>query len=586
MGTVTKSLDRRLAERLIQVIPFEVLCATGTFQGNTPAALQDLFPRVYSIEWPEPLFQEAHQRLAGLPNVELRRGDSRQVLAELGPALGTASVCYWLNACGDAAEETAAGLSQCPLLEELTSIGTLNTGSVVVIDNARRFLGTLPVPQEASQWPAFHEVLSGLRGLSEQHRVAVVNDCLLFYPPILEDVLRGYAGDSGIDGGGLVPYQEEAKSAKKRGVILDQAAQISELRSCLATTQSELAQVKLRLAASENDCIDKDRVIRELSRALWAYRCAHWVLSPVQTVKAGAAALARRFGPRIGNLNQYPPRPLRLPRRYVGTVPEAKLPSISLVTPSFNQGRFLERTLCSVLDQGYPKLEYRLQDGGSQDGTRMVLERYGDRLTRWVSAPDDGQSHAINLGFANTSGEIMAWLNADDLLLPGALACVADYFANHPDVDVVYGDRILIDDQDQEVGHWILPKHVDWVLSWADFVPQETLFWRRDIWERSGGAIDESFRFAMDWDLLVRFRDAGAVFAHIPRFLGGFRVHPQQKTSAEIGSVGMDEMDRIRDRIHGRRVTRAEIHRALIPYLTRHVARHLLARAFSRVAPG
>jgi hypothetical protein len=169
----------------------------------------------------------------------------------------------------------------------------------------------------------------------------------------------------------------------------------------------------------------------------------------------------------------------------------------------------------------------------------------------------------------------MAWLNSDDLLLPGALAHVAQFFNEHPDVDVVYGHRILIDENDQEVGRWLLPKHDNAVLSWADYVPQETLFWRRRIWDKVGGRVDESFRFAMDWDLLVRFREAGARFHRLPRFLGAFRVHAQQKTSAAISDIGHVEMARIRKRTLGRDTTSVEIRKAILPYLMRQVVADL-----------
>src|SRR5207302_369335 len=148
-------------------------------------------------------------------------------------------------------------------------------------------------------------------------------------------------------------------------------------------------------------------------------------------------------------------------------------------------------------------------------------------------------ANGLNVGFEHATGEIMAYLNSDDVLLPGALNYVANYFREHPEVDVVYGHRVVIDEYDQEIGRWVLPGHDDEVLSWADYVPQETLFWRRRIWEDAGGMIDESFRFAIDWDLLIRFRDAGARMARLPRFLGGFRVHPHQKTSKEMADIGV-----------------------------------------------
>jgi glycosyltransferase involved in cell wall biosynthesis len=253
-------------------------------------------------------------------------------------------------------------------------------------------------------------------------------------------------------------------------------------------------------------------------------------------------------------------------------------PLITVVTPSFGQAQFLERTLGSVLGQDYPRLEYVVQDGGSRDGTVAILERYQGRLARWVSAPDRGQAHAVNLGFAGSRGEVMGYLNSDDLLLPGALHAVAATFERHPDVDVVYGHRVVIDEEDGEIGRWVLPAHDDEVLSWADYVPQETLFWRRRVWERVGSGVDESFRFALDWDLLLRFRDAGARFLRIPRFLGCFRVHAAQKTSTRMEDLGLLEMARLRERCHGRSVTDREIRRHTRPYLWRHLVEHKLYR--------
>lgn len=311
----------------------------------------------------------------------------------------------------------------------------------------------------------------------------------------------------------------------------------------------------------------------------FVYRAMWFVLSPLRRSLAFAGRHVRGvLGPRLGNLHQHPPRKLKWPGPYATGFPVERLPSISLVTPSFQQARFLGRTIDSVLNQRYPKLEYFVQDGASTDGTTEVLRHYGGRLTGWQSAKDGGQSHAINLGFARTTGDIMAWLNSDDLLMPGALHRVAEYFACHPEVDVIYGHRILIDEQDLEIDRWVLPAHDDEVLSWADFVPQETLFWRRAIWEKVGGQIDESFRFAMDWDLLLRFRDAGARMVRLPDFLGAFRIHDAQKTSAQINDVGMGEMALLRRRALGQDVTWQQTRWALLPYLLRHVALDLAYR--------
>lgn len=294
------------------------------------------------------------------------------------------------------------------------------------------------------------------------------------------------------------------------------------------------------------------------------------------------ASLIAWLAPRIGLLYHYPPKPIRLPVRYTRVAPPDPAPRISIVTPSFEQGQFLERTLCSVLEQRYPALEYYVHDGGSIDGSVEILQRYDAQLSGWTSARDDGQADAINRAFSNTSGEIMGWLNSDDLLLPGALACVGRYFAEHPEVDVVYGNRLMIDEHDGQIGAWILPRHDDEVLALADYVPQETLFWRRRVWEASGACLDQGFSYALDWDLLLRFQEAGARMVHLPRFMGAFRVHSEQKTSAAI-IVGLEEMARLRERVHGRAVPVDEVLGRLQPYFRRHRILHFWQRLLDRL---
>jgi GT2 family glycosyltransferase len=277
--------------------------------------------------------------------------------------------------------------------------------------------------------------------------------------------------------------------------------------------------------------------------------------------------------PRLGMLRHHEPKPLRVPAGYLETRAPAQAPSISIVTPSFEQGRFLDRTIYSVVSQHYPRLEYVVQDGGSSDLTVQVLRRFDSLLTRWASEADAGQGEAINRGFDGTTGELMAWLNSDDLLLPGALAYVARFFVAHPEVDVVYGHRLIIDENDRQIGSWILPPHDDRVLTLADYVPQETLFWRRGTWEAVGGRVDTSFEYALDWDLLLRFRDVGATIVRVPRCLGAFRVHAAQKTTAAEG-LGQNECSRLRERVHGRDLSPAEVFDGLRPYLLRHVLMH------------
>jgi glycosyltransferase involved in cell wall biosynthesis len=324
------------------------------------------------------------------------------------------------------------------------------------------------------------------------------------------------------------------------------------------------------------------RIARPLKRLLLTLPAegARRLLLPIrQAAQSGYAACHRRIcktlAPKLGVLWQYPPRPMRAPPAYRCQLPKPA-PVISVVTPSYNHAPFLERTMQSVLDQGYPGLEYIVQDGASKDETPAILERYRARLKHCQSCRDNGQADAINRGFRHATGDILAYLNSDDLLLPGALAYVADYFRRHPDVDVLYGHRIIVDRDDQEIGRWVLPPHEGEILSWGDYVPQETLFWRRRIWDAVGGNLDETFQFALDWDLLLRFRDAGARFARVPRFLGAFRVHPQQKTSANMEDIGYKEMKRLRLRCHGREVSDAEVMEHIKPYLRRHVVHRFL----------
>jgi GT2 family glycosyltransferase len=289
----------------------------------------------------------------------------------------------------------------------------------------------------------------------------------------------------------------------------------------------------------------------------------------------------------------HPPRtvvPERFPSR---RRPARSRPGLAIVTPSFNQVRFLEQTIASVASAVGIAVDHVVQDGSSTDGSVDVLRRCaaGARSSkpadsgvrfRWESAPDAGQADAIAKGFAKTTGapdDLMTWINSDDYYLPGALPFVADWFAQHPTVDVVYGNRIVIDEEGLEIGRWYLPRHDDDLLRLNDFVPQETLFWRRRIWDHAGG-VDPSLKFAVDWDLLLRFLAAGARIVHVPYFLACFRVHRAQKTSAQMKSVGQQEIDRLRERTFGRRLSFAEVetHPRLLSYLRRSAFVELLSK--------
>jgi glycosyltransferase involved in cell wall biosynthesis len=223
-----------------------------------------------------------------------------------------------------------------------------------------------------------------------------------------------------------------------------------------------------------------------------------------------------------------------------------RLPRISIVTPSYNHADYIEWTVRSVLLQRYANLEYVVMDGGSKDATREILEPYRPRFAHFVSEKDRGQADALARGFERTTGEIMGYLNSDDVLAPGALHFVADYFAAHPEVDALYSHRCMVNEQNLVIGYWILPPHDSHLIRRYDLIPQETCFWRRRLFERAGN-IDASYRFAMDYDLFVRFMDHG-VLARVNRVLGAFRVHVQSKTWLLLATLGEEEKRRVLDR--------------------------------------
>jgi len=199
------------------------------------------------------------------------------------------------------------------------------------------------------------------------------------------------------------------------------------------------------------------------------------------------------------------------------------------------------------VSQGYDNTEIIVVDGASTDMSLEVITRFEKHLAWWVSEPDEGQASAINKGMAQAKGDILCWLNSDDCFAPHALDTVNRAFQASPMADVVYGHRVLVDEAGQDVGQWILPYHSNYVLSYVDFVPQETMFWRASAWKRTGEKLDESLEFAIDWDLISRFVAVDSNFLLLPNFLGQFRLHEDQKTQKLIDQ-GFREMELIRHR--------------------------------------
>ena len=201
----------------------------------------------------------------------------------------------------------------------------------------------------------------------------------------------------------------------------------------------------------------------------------------------------------------------------------AVFPRISIVTPSFNQAATLEETIRSVLLQGYPNLEYIIIDGGSSDASREIIQKYEPWLTYWVSEPDRGQSHAINKGWRKSTGEILAWINSDDLYEKNALFSIADFFNDNKNIGMVYGDCQVIDINGNLLrdtptrafdfkslvcNHW--------------FISQPASFFKKEM-VHAVGDIDESLHLIMDWDLYLRAALKGFAISYLPKPLAKFR---------------------------------------------------------------
>ncbi len=204
-------------------------------------------------------------------------------------------------------------------------------------------------------------------------------------------------------------------------------------------------------------------------------------------------------------------------------------PLVSIVTPSFNQGAFIAETIASILSQDYPHIEYLVVDGGSTDHTLDVLRSFGDRVN-WVSEPDRGQSDAINKGWRRTHGEVIAWLNADDVYRPGTISKVVAFLREHPDVELVYGDCDYINEHGDVLGrHHARPANgVDLLCSPVGIVSQPATFLRRHVLH-TVGYLDEALHNCLDFDYWVRVASRHRM-AYLPECLAAFRVHQGSKT--------------------------------------------------------
>lgn len=220
-------------------------------------------------------------------------------------------------------------------------------------------------------------------------------------------------------------------------------------------------------------------------------------------------------------------------------------PKISLVTPVFNSARYLEATIRSVLNQQYPNLEYIIVDGGSTDGSVQIIRKYEPQLHAWVSEPDRGMYDAINKGFGRSSGELMGWISATDLLHAGSLFVVGGVFRQFPEVEWITGRPTGFSDDGMAVEVLKLRQwsRMPFLAGANRYIQQESTFWRRSLWERAGGRVDDSRRSASDFELWVRFFRYAKLYP-VDALIGGFRSHPDS-----LGLQNLDECHRIQDEI-------------------------------------
>jgi len=222
------------------------------------------------------------------------------------------------------------------------------------------------------------------------------------------------------------------------------------------------------------------------------------------------------------------------------------IPRVSIVTPSYNQGQFIEKTIRSVLCQDYSNLEYIVVDALSNDQTIEILQKYDNYIDIVIVEKDNGQADALNKGFGVCTGDILAYLNSDDCYISKeVISQVVNYFNNYPDIDVVYGQRKFINENGEFVHCYPYKPFSKNNLYLSDYIPQECTFWRRSIFEKSGFFIDDSFHFAMDYELWLRFLKYDANFFSVSDFFGLFRYYDSQKSISQWHTVGLPEIAKV-----------------------------------------
>lgn len=233
---------------------------------------------------------------------------------------------------------------------------------------------------------------------------------------------------------------------------------------------------------------------------------------------------------------------------------------VSIITPSFNQGKFIEKTILSVLCQDYPNLEYIVVDGLSNDETRSILQKYQKYIDVVIIEKDHGQSDALNKGFKHATGDILAYLNSDDCYSdPTVISRVVNHFKTATDIDVIYGCREVVN-EDGYFGYCFPYKPFSKeILYLADYIPQECTFWRKAIFDKAGPLINQDFDFAMDYELWLRFLDFDAKFLAVNEVFGLFRFYASQKSIAQWEAKGLPEIARLHQKYLGKTMTNEEM---------------------------
>jgi glycosyltransferase involved in cell wall biosynthesis len=213
-------------------------------------------------------------------------------------------------------------------------------------------------------------------------------------------------------------------------------------------------------------------------------------------------------------------------------------PKISVITPSFNQAQFLEETILSVINQNYPNLEYIVIDGGSTDHSIDIIKKYHDKITFWVSEKDNGQSEAINKGFKKATGDIVCWINSDDILLPNSLTKVADFFRSHPQHDFLTGHLLIVDPDSKVIENSFMLKQKRWYArNGVFYIAQQSMFWKRSLFEKLG-YLREDFHALMDKEFLIRVLSNNCRIGHLNETLGAIRIQKNSKSSLFFDGTG------------------------------------------------